>query len=142
MSKIKGSNDDGNDDVNAPLVPRSKLNKILAYDTFSQHIYHTEQEKKLRSSKYVDTFFRKTTKFWVLPSNFVFVKGKIRNKIPEWRYDGKISENLENTGSFSNSLYFDTSTFDYYDKRILQVQDSMLFRFRWYSLKKCGINIY
>jgi len=115
----------------------TRLSSHLAYDSFGHHQVYQQQLKERHLNQFADTFLRKTMKFWVLPSNFTAVKRRILNHIPEWRYDGKVSEKLEDSGSFCESIYWDTDRLSLYNKRILQVDQSMLFRYRWYGNGKC-----
>eukprot|EP00484_Ammonia_sp_Unknown_P000637 CAMPEP_0197021536 /NCGR_PEP_ID=MMETSP1384-20130603/2430_1 /TAXON_ID=29189 /ORGANISM="Ammonia sp." /LENGTH=484 /DNA_ID=CAMNT_0042449379 /DNA_START=38 /DNA_END=1489 /DNA_ORIENTATION=- len=98
-----------------------------------------------------ETFLRKTLKFWVLPSNFTAVKRRILRHLSEITYDGKIIpqceslKHLEESGKFYGSIYFDTDTLSLYDNRIRHVEESMLFRYRWYERDgslKCGRSAY
>mmetsp|Transcript_28502 Transcript_28502/g.25161 ORF Transcript_28502/g.25161 Transcript_28502/m.25161 type:complete len:485 (+) Transcript_28502:72-1526(+) len=84
-----------------------------------------------------ETYLRKTRKFWVLPSSFTAVKQRILRHIKEYREDGKISSSLEHSGEFVESVYFDTDNLELYNQRLLQVDQSMLFRYRWYGTGKC-----
>jgi uncharacterized membrane protein YidH (DUF202 family) len=118
----------------AGLLGESRLSQQLAYDTFEQHTLRNPP--KMASDEFTDTFLRKTFKFWVLPSNFLTVKRRITQHVPEWRYDGKKSPSLAESGCVTNSLYFDNDALELYNYRILQIEDSMLFRYRWYSDKK------
>eukprot|EP01084_Bolivina_argentea_P036739 67934_1 len=125
--------------INNEINTDSRFSKHLAYDSFGQHQVYQQRLKEITDNKFVDTFLRKTLKFWVLPSNFTAVKRRILRHMPEWRYDGKISSSLEESGSFCESIYWDTDNLALYNKRILQVDQSMLFRYRWYGNGKCKI---
>jgi uncharacterized membrane protein YidH (DUF202 family) len=78
-------------------------------------------------------FERETTKFWVLPSNCVEVKRTIMKYLPEWRFDGKVSPSIAESGSWVSSIYFDNANWELYRTRLLRSDSSMLFRWRWYS---------
>merc|ERR1719204_715173 len=78
-------------------------------------------------------FLRKTTKFWVLPSNILEVKNRVLDKMPEYRFDGKPTTSVANSGSWVNSVYFDSRKFKVYRKRLRQEDMSQLYRYRWYS---------
>lgn len=80
-------------------------------------------------------FLRKTTKFWVLPSNIHTVKKTILDKLPEFRFDGLPSKTVEDSGTCTNSVYFDSARFSVYKKRLRQEDMSQLYRYRWYSSK-------
>ena len=117
----------------------------LTYNSFDQQ--QNQQIINLKSPANtsipnIETFLRKTIKFWVLPSNFTAVKRKILRNINEYRVDGKKSQSLETSGSFVESIYFDTDSLSLYNKRILQVDESMLFRYRWYGNKKCKMGYF
>lgn len=86
------------------------------------------------------TFLRKTRKFWILPSSFTAVKQRILRHVKEYRFDGKISPSLEQSGEFVESIYFDTDNLELYNQRLLQVDQSQLFRYRWYGATKCKNN--
>jgi len=79
------------------------------------------------------TFQRKTTKFWVLPSNIMKVKNQILDHLPEYRFDGKQTSSVANSGSWINSVYFDSAKFKVYKKRLRQEDMSHLYRYRWYD---------
>eukprot|EP01083_Nonionella_stella_P294869 1002191_1 len=115
----------------------TRLSNHLAYDSYGKHVAYQEAQKADIQNQYSDTFLRKTMKFWVLPQNFIAVKQRILRHIPEWRYDGKISPSLAESGNFCESIYWDTDELALYNKRILQVDQSMLFRYRWYGNGKC-----
>lgn len=123
--------------LGAAIRGQTRFQQQLDYNTFEEHEQYERQKRALVENQYADTFLRKTIKYWVLPSNIVAVKRRVLNHIPEWRYDNKQSPSIEESGSTSNSVYFDTSDFAMYDKRIMQQDRSMLFRYRWYSNKKC-----
>lgn len=84
-------------------------------------------------------FERETTKFWVLPSNCVEVKRTISKHLPEWRFDGKVSPSIAESGSWVSSIYFDTSKWELYRARLMRTDTSMLFRWRWYSKRNPGV---
>eukprot|EP01084_Bolivina_argentea_P269301 457653_1 len=115
----------------------TRLSNHLAYDSYGKHVAYQEAQKADIQNQYSDTFLRKTMKFWVLPQNFIAVKQRILRHIPEWRYDGKISPSLAESGNFCESIYWDTDELALYNKRILQKDGSMLFRYRWYGNGKC-----
>jgi len=83
-------------------------------------------------------FERETTKFWVLPSNCIEVKKTIMKYLPEWRYDGKVSPSVAESGSWVSSIYFDNANWELYRTRLLRSDSSMLFRWRWYSKRSPG----
>eukprot|EP01084_Bolivina_argentea_P077352 140285_1 len=115
----------------------TRFSAHLAYDSFGQHQVYQQNLREMQENQFKDTFLRKTFKYWVLPSNFTAVKRRIIRHIPEWRFDGQISPSLEQSGSFCESVYWDTDKLALYEKRILQIDSSMLFRYRWYSKKRC-----
>jgi len=90
----------------------------------------------VESAQDTQTFLRKTTKFWVLPSKTVQVKNRVLDNLPEYRCDGKQTTSVANSGSWVNSVYFDSSRLKVYKKRLRQEELSQLYRYRWYSDKK------
>jgi len=105
-----------------------------SYDSFGAHASHHVYSQNLKSvEESMSSELRKTIKFWVLPSNFTAVKRRILRDFDEYRFDGQQSKSLEESGTVYETIYFDTDSLSLYNKRILQVEQSMLFRYRWYE---------
>ena len=84
-------------------------------------------------------FKRKTTKYWVNPSDVLHVKCAMVRHFPVLIFGRKLSVGdagsaaQPSDSSLISSVYLDNSALDIYHTRIDRVDGATLFRFRWYG---------
>lgn len=86
------------------------------------------------------TFSRKTTKYWVHPSDISRLKVFVLKHVPilEMNKSRKVElgfekQKLSQTHNFISSVYLDSNDFDCYHARIRQDEGAQLLRVRWYG---------
>ncbi|KAI1844142.1 hypothetical protein JX265_011036 [Neoarthrinium moseri] len=82
-------------------------------------------------------------KFWVHPDNLLEVKTFILRRLPALVYSEQASKELEgNEDPSITSLYFDTSKFDLYMRKVDRQVDASSLRLRWYGPLSAKPEIY